>query len=151
MNQPSIYFSKTTEELHHEIESSSNIEDYLTENKKNMHLDTLSRHLNRLLAQKNLTKADVVRDSLLDRTYLYQIFSGEKNPSRDKLIAIIFGMHLSAKEAQKTLKLSGNRELYARDARDAIILFSLYQKITIHDANSLLFAHHFPVLGSFGK
>ena len=74
MNQPSIYFSKTTEELHHEIESSSNIEDYLTENKKNMHLDTLSRHLNRLLAQKNLTKADVVRDSLLDRTYLYRVF-----------------------------------------------------------------------------
>lgn len=58
-----------------------------------------------------------MRGSQLDRAYVYQIFSGEKTPSRDKLIAIAFGMNLSDEETQKMLKLSGNRELYARDQR----------------------------------
>ena len=37
-----------------------------------------------------------------------------------KLIAIAFGRYLSGDETQKMLKISGNRELYERGARDAI-------------------------------
>ena len=91
-------------------------------------------------------RAAVVRGSLLDRSYVYQIFSGAKIPSRDKLIALAFGMHLTDDETQKLLKLSGNRELYARDERDALILFALQRKMTVMDTNSLLFEHHFAVL-----
>lgn len=107
---------------------------------------TLSGHLEMLLSQKGVSRAEVVRRSLLDRTYAYQIFSGEKKLSRDKLIAIAFGLCLSDDEAQKLLKLSGNRELYARDERDALILFALQHKKTILEANELLFDHgHVPL------
>ena len=51
-------------------------------------------------------------------------------------------------ETQKMLKLSGNRELYARDERDALILFSLQQKKTIMETNELLFSHSLKVLGT---
>ncbi len=57
-----------------------------------------------------------------------RIFAGEKIPSRDKLIALAFGLRLSEEETIKLLKISGNRELYARDERDALILFALYHK-----------------------
>ena len=50
----------------------------------------------------------VVRGSYLDRGYVYQIFSGKKTPSRDKLIAIAFGMHLSGDETQKIKSFSSN-------------------------------------------
>lgn len=84
---------------------------------------------------------------MLDRAYVYQIFSGEKTPSRDKLIAIAFGLKLSDDETQKMLKISGNRELYARDKRDALILFALQHKKTIWDTNELLYSHNLTVLG----
>lgn len=139
---------KTTDELNHEIKAATDIEDYLEKNRGNMLTHSLPQYLEMLLSQKGISRADVVRGSLLSRAYVYQIFSGEKTPSRDKLIAIAFGLSLSDDETQKMLKLSGNRELYARDERDALILFSLQQKKTIMETNELLFNHSLKVLGT---
>lgn len=137
-----------TFELVNEIKNTTNIEDYLGKNKDYLLTHSLSEHLNMLLSQKGISRADVVRNSLLDRTYVYQIFSGEKTPSRDKLIAIAFGLKLSDDETQQMLKLSGNRELYAKDKRDAVILFSLHHKKTIYETNDLLFQHELILLGT---
>lgn len=138
---------KTTEELKHEIKSTTDIDNYLKNNKKNLLLYNLPEYLNILLSQKGICKADVVRASLLDRAYVYQIFSGEKTPSRDKLIAIAFGLRLSDEETQTMLKLSKNRELYARDERDAIILFALQRNQSVYEVNDLLFDHGLKTLG----
>lgn len=140
--------TKTTEELKHEIKAATDIEDYLRENKENMLDRSLPRYLEELLAQKGLSRAQVVRDSLLDRAYVYQIFSGEKNPSRDKLLSLAFGLGLSSDETQRMLKISCNRELYARDERDALILFALERGKTILEVNESLFDHGFTVLGT---
>lgn len=140
--------TKTTDELRHEIKAATNIEDFLAKNKEQMLTHSLPEHLNLLLSQKGVSRADVVRGSLLDRAYVYQIFSGEKTPSRDKLIAIAFGLRLSDEETQRMLKLSGNRELYARDERDTLILFALQRKKTIFVTNELLINHHLTALGS---
>ena len=137
---------KSTDELSHEIKAARNIEDYLKKNKDHMIMTNLPEHLNMLLSLKKLKKADVVRASLLDRTYVYKIFAGEKNPTRDKRIALAFGLHLTDLETQKMLKLSGNRELYARDARDALILFSLQQNKTIFELNKMLIDHELVIL-----
>lgn len=138
---------KTTDELNNEIKAATDIEDYLAKNKENMLTRSLPLHLETLLSQKGISRAEVVRGSLLDRAYVYQIFSGERTPSRDKLVAIAFGLRLSDAETQKMLKLSGNRELYARDERDALILFSLQRNKTILETNELLFRHGLTLLG----
>ncbi|MCM1263553.1 MAG: helix-turn-helix domain-containing protein [Butyrivibrio sp.] len=143
--------SKSTEELRHEIKAASDIEDYLQSNKDSLNICTLPEYLNIMLSQKGITKADVVRDSLMTRSYVYQIFSGEKTPFRDNLIAIAFGLHLSEDETQKMLKISKNRELYARDGRDAIILFALQRNQSVYEVNDLLFDHGFKVLGAMEK
>ena len=138
---------KSTDELCHEIKAVTNIEDFLTKNKEHLLLRSLPEYLNTILEQKGINRADVVRGSLLDRAYVYQIFSGDKTPSREKLIAIAFGLCLSDDETQQMLKLSGNKELYARYERDALILFSLQQKKNIFDTNALLNSHSFKPLG----
>lgn len=137
---------KSTDELTHEIKNATNIEDYLADNKTELLADTLAKQLNLLLAQKGLKKADVLHDSQLSKAYIYQIFSGQKIPSRDKLIAIAFGLHLSENETQRLLKMSGHRELYARDKRDAVILFALQRGKTVFDVNELLFNQELSVL-----
>lgn len=140
--------SVSTEELNHQIEEATNIEDFLNANREYMLSGSLSQHLTALLAEKKISKADVVRGSLLDRAYVYQIFSGERRPSRDKLLALSFGLRHTADETQKLMKLSGNRELYARDQRDAIILFALQHHKTIMETNELLDANQMPALGA---
>lgn len=137
---------KSTDELRHEITTATDVEDYLTQNKDHLLKGSLAEHLHMLLAKKKLRRADVIRGSLLGRAYVYRIFAGDKIPSRDKLIALSFGLHLSEEETQKLLKLSGNRELYARDERDALLLFALQRNKSIMDANGMLLDHGFAVL-----
>ena len=139
---------KTTEELNHEISAATDVDDYLERNRNDLLTGTLSEHLRGLLDRKGLSRADVARGSQLDRTYLYQIFSGKKNPSRDKLIAIAFGLTLTAEETQQLLKISGCKELYARNERDALILFALHHSDTLLKANESLYEHHCAVLGN---
>lgn len=137
---------KSTDELRHEIKHATDMEDYLSRNREHMLNESLSGHLHMLLSRKNLRRADVIRGSLLGRAYVYRIFAGDKIPSRDKLIALAFGLQLSEEETQKMLKLSGSRELYARDERDALILFALQRQMTIMDANGMLLDHGHAVL-----
>ncbi|MCI8537525.1 MAG: helix-turn-helix domain-containing protein [Oscillospiraceae bacterium] len=140
-------FSATSAALDNALQSAADIEDYLARHAGNLLSQSLPEHLQMLLSQKGLRRADVVRGSLLDRTYVYQIFSGDKTPSRDKLIALAFGLGLSGQETQTMLKLSGNRELYVRDPRDALILFSIRRGKTIFETNEALSDHEFSLLG----
>lgn len=88
MNGDNKMTAKSTAELNHDIKAATDIEDYFCKNKEYLLNGSLSQHLQMLLIEKNLKKADVMRGSLLGRAYIYQIFSGEKIPTRDKLIAL---------------------------------------------------------------
>ena len=137
---------KTTAELAHEISRSDNILDYFAENRGEMQLDSLPEYLESWLKQKGCSKADVVRRSNLNKAYVYQIFSGKKYPSRDKVIALAFGLGLDDKEMQTLLKQAGYRELYPRDPRDALLLYAIGHHKSIIDANELLYDHNIEVL-----
>lgn len=133
--------------LHDDLENTRTIGSYLEKNAANMIPRSLPEHLKLLLKQKGMRRADVARASQLDRKYIYQIFDGTKTPSRDKLIAMAFGLRLSDEEAQTMLKLSENRELYVRDRRDAIILFALQRNLSLYETNDLLYEYGYTVLG----
>ena len=124
----------------------ANIKDFLAENQDNMLTLSLSEYLMMMLRQKKLKRADVIRDSHLEHAYVYQIFKGEKRPSRDKLIAIAFGLHLNVEETQRMLRLGGYSELYARVGRDAVILFAVSRGMSIGKTDELLDANGFSTL-----
>ena len=137
---------KDTDELAHEIQESNDIISYFERNREEMQTDSFSEYLELWLRKKQLTRAEVVRDSNLNKAYVYQIFSGKKYPSRDKVIALTFGLHLTIEETQTLLKQAGYRELYPRDPRDALLLFALGRGMDIISANELLFDHEIEVL-----
>lgn len=137
---------KTTDELVNEIKGSADILDYLEKNSAEMQVDRFSDYLKDWLEKKGLTKADVVRASNLNRVYVYQIFLGCKYPSRDKVIALAFGLGLNGDEIQTLLKQAGYRELYPRDPRDALLLYAVSRGQTIIEANELLYDHNIEVL-----
>ena len=137
---------KSTDELAHEIQEACDIVSYFEENREEMQIGSVSEYLEQWLAKKQVTRAEVVRGSNLNKAYVYQIFSGKKYPSRDKVIALAFGLHLTVQEAQTLLKQAGYRELYPRDPRDALLLFAFSKRMTILQANELLYDHEIGVL-----
>lgn len=130
------------------LENALSFSDFLAKNKEHMLDPHLSEHLMMLLRQKGLRRADVIEDSGLSKAYVYQIFNGDKMPSRDKLIAIAFGLHLNEEETQRMLKLAGYSELYPRVARDALILLAIRRGMDISDTDDKLDENGFPTLFS---
>ena len=129
----------STDVANDNIKKAATFKDFLINNQKNMISVTLSEYLMQLLKQKKLKRAHVIQDSGLEKAYVYQIFKGEKNPSRDKLIALAFGLHLNIEETQRMLKLGGCSELYARTKRDALILFCIFRKKSIYATDAALY------------
>ena len=129
----------STADVKLKLNEAHSLEDFFDENEDTMLQGDLSDYLNRLVLKKDLVIANIVKDSDLDKAYVYQIFSGtRKNPSRDKLIAIAFGMHLDEDETQRLLKLAGHSELYPRKKRDAVILFAIQHRKSVWEADDLL-------------
>jgi len=84
-------------------------------------------------------KSGGISASCLSKTYAYQIFSGVKNPSRDKLLALAVAMTLTFEECQRLLRLAAVNELYVKNKRDSIIIFGLMRGLNNMELNDLLY------------
>ncbi len=130
---------KRTEELMKLLRTENNIQTYLTVCEAELLDMTVGECLCRFLEQYSVKKADVIRRSGLDRIYGYQIFADTKTPSRDKLIALIFGFPLTLEDANRVLKIAKVRDFYVRDRRDSILVFGLMNRIAVHELDDLLY------------
>lgn len=128
---------KSTDELMNTLKSSS-LEAYLKNNDEEMVKNPLCVRLEELIKEKNLIKAEVIEKSNIFNIYAYQIFSGRKIPSRDKLIALCFGMELTLDETQALLKYAGYAALYPRNKRDSIIISELKNRESVVRCNIVL-------------
>lgn len=130
---------KTTGELHEIIRNKKEYSEYLNEEIGEMIFWSVAEYLDLLINEKKLKKSDIIRDGNLDRNYAYQIFNGtKKNPSRNKMLMIAFGMHMNVEEARKLLKICQLSDLYPRNPRDGAILFCLDKGKSLIEANELL-------------
>ena len=100
---------------------------------------TFREYLEGLLDARNVKKSVAIKASGLSDSYAFQIFQGYKSPSRDKLLALAVGLRTSIDECQKLLKLAGVNELYAKNRRDAIIIFGLDKGLSVPQLNDILF------------
>lgn len=116
---------KDTITLQSELRHSESMERFIKENQSEFDTMSVSEYLNALLKKYNLEKSDVTKRGGFTGNYAYQIFNGNKNASRDKLIQIALGFPLTLEEAQELLRLGGYAELYVRDSRDAFLMFAL--------------------------
>lgn len=134
---------KTTEQLMHELENASNVEDFVIKNRGEMVDSSLSEYLRRLLEKYQLEKSDVFRRAkMTESNYGYELFRDDtKKASRDKLIQICIGFPLTIEETQEVLRYGKVRTLYPRDERDAYVLFALKKGYDMAQLNDLLFAH----------
>lgn len=103
-------------------------------------------YLEILLLKKDISKSELIKISNLHRTYAYQIFNGQKKPSRSKIIQIALALQLDIRETNNLLSLSDNGYLYPKVRYDAIILYALDHKKSIIDTNIILDMYKLPIL-----
>lgn len=133
---------KPTDELMDALNQSSSIEEYINNEQDYMIDSTISDYLNQLLNEKSLKKSAVIKNSELNEIYGYQIFSGKRIPSRDRLISIAFGMGLSLDEAQALLKYAGFAPLYPKQKRDSLLIWGISHQFSIYQINDLLYTEN---------
>lgn len=77
---------------------------------------------------------------------LSDFLNSKKQMSRDKLLSIFITLEFDIEKVQKSLLHFGASELYARNARDFIILKGIKEALSLDDINENLRKEHFDTL-----
>lgn len=126
-----------TDELLQELLDSSDLDEYTETHEDGSR--SLSEYLQQLLEEKGLRRVDVVHEAGLNTTFGYQIFTGERGASRNKVLQIAFAMKLTLQETNRALQAAGVNELYAKSRRDAIIIYCLTHGATLQQTDEELY------------
>ena len=130
---------KNTDGLQQELMDSPDLTLFLFQNQEQFVNKSVSELLNHLFEEKNISKAALAKKAGMSEIYLHQIFAGRRNPSRNRLLCLCYGLEASVEEAQELLKLCGMAQLYPKLKRDAIIYYGLLHKLSLFEINDKLF------------
>ena len=126
-----------TDELLGELLASPDPETFTRKNRITKR--SLPHYLQQLLDEKGLKRTNVIHAAGLDATYGYQIFMGQRNPTRNKVLQITFGLRCSLQETNRALQAAGCNELYCKNRRDAIIIFCIDHGYALQETDDELF------------
>ena len=133
-----------TEELLERLLASSGPEAYLDQAPTDDR--SLSDYLMDLIDAHGVRRADVVRRSAVNSTFVYQIFAGERQVGRDNAIKIAFGIGCTLRETQRLLRHAGLSELWCKNRRDAIIIHCIDQGLSLPECDDERFRLGEPTL-----
>ena len=133
--------NKPTNDLYQELNQTSHIDKYLKDNDEFLIDSTLSDYLCNKFSQMNLSKSSVLKNADINEIYGYQILSGKRSPSRNKLISICIGAGFSLEETNEVLRVAEYSPLYPKLKRDSIIIFGIQNNQSIWVINETLFDH----------
>lgn len=100
---------------------------------------TFAEYFNSYLIRNHLEFSEVMDRSNISRNYFYNIVNGDRNPGRDKIIALCIGAGMNLKETNRALKIAREGVLYPKEPRDARIMIAINNGIkTVTEMNIIL-------------
>ena len=123
---------KDTNSLQQELMETSNLDQFLSENKDDFNSGSVQKLLNTLFQKRNISKAALAKQSGMSEVYLHQVFAGRRTPSRSRIISLCFGLSATLEETQELLKQCSLAQLYAKNRRDAIIMYGLVNGLSLY-------------------
>ena len=127
--------SETTSKLFHRLRGRESGEAVLQQERTE---PTCAQVLQTLLEQAGLSAPEWIAAADISKSYAYQLLRGERIPGRDILLRTALVLRLSLKEAQRLLAVGGCGALYPKIRRDAAVIFSLNQHMTLLETEDLL-------------
>jgi transcriptional regulator with XRE-family HTH domain len=104
-------------------------------------------HISNICNSNGQVPEQVIKRSGIERTYGHQLFNGTRNPSRDKVIQLAFGLELDVDGTQNLLKAAHMNSLYPKIKRDAVILYCIENKKDFFETQSALQTLDLTLLG----
>ena len=141
----------STNALMNRIFKSNDLDTFIVKNGDHLWVEDFCSMVKTLCEERRLVPERVILQSQIDRTYGHQLFNGTRNPSRDKVLQLAFGMELNVDETQKLLRAANRSTLYPRLKRDAVILFCLNKGYSIADVQEELIGHGMTPLGGIPR
>ena len=133
---------KSTNELNTELSAAPDLRRFLEENREQFQEPGFLELLQEVFHKAGISKAALAKRAETSEVYLYQIFSGSRMPSRDRVLCLCFGLSAGLEEAQELLRIGGMAQLYAKNRRDAVVMYGLTHHRTLSEVNDLLFAEN---------
>lgn len=141
----------STDELLALLFKERNLEQFLKRNESEYLMASFSDYLNNWCKKHLEVPEQVIRRSNLEKSYGHQLFSGKRNPSRDTVLQLAFGMQADLAEAQEMLRIARRSMLYPRIKRDTVIIYCLHNRLSLVDTQIILHDLELPLLGGREK
>ena len=133
---------KPTGDLLQELMDTASLDSYIHNNVESFTEQSISKSLEALYSKKSISKAALARKAGMSEVYLHQVFSGRRNPSRDRLLCLCIGLEATLEETQQMLKQAAYAQLYPRSLRDAIIIYGISHRASLSKINDKLFSEN---------
>ncbi len=133
---------KDTNDLRQELMEAADLDQFLAENQENFENGSVGDLLRQLFRKRKISKATLAKQSGMSEVYLHQVFAGRRNPSRNRLLCLCFGLTATLEETQELLKQCGLAQLYPKNKRDAILLYGIVNGMDLFAVNDKLFAEN---------
>jgi hypothetical protein len=118
-----------------------------TYNKTVKQLPAFCDYLKTLCRENKIQPGRIIDRANISRTFGHQLFSGARNPTRDRVIQLAFGFGMNFEQTQKLLTIARKSTLNPRVRRDAIVIFGFMHGRNILDVQSMLFDSGMAILG----
>lgn len=101
----------------------------------------LPGYLHSLMREKDIGQSTLIKNSGMNYNHAYDVINGRnsKGVSRNKALGLCFGARCTLREAQRLLWHAQCSRLYARNRRDAIIIFCLEHGLSLSAADEALY------------
>lgn len=137
----------TTQELWAQLFQASSPDLFLNELSSRDDFPPLHEYLQALCKSRGEKAERVLRRGDIESSYGHRIFSGQRNPSRDTVLQLAFGLEMDAEETQQLLKIARATALHPRVKRDAVIAFCLQHHYSLIDTQQILYNNNLPMIG----
>ena len=136
----------TTQELWGKLFKANGVEDYLN-NADDDQFPTFCEYISSLCAAKGENEESVIKRGHIESSYGHRLFKGTRNPSRDTVLQLAFGLELDSDGTQELLKVARVTTLHPRVKRDAVIAYCLYHHRNLMETQDLLYENELPMIG----
>ena len=130
--------AKDTEKILNQLDGDKTFTDIFTENKEAFSYKTVGEYILEEIENRNTTKAKIIKQSGINKRFFFDIMSGKKRPSRRYIIRVFLALGLDLKDVQWYLKACDYPQLYAREKRDAVIIYCINHSLPVPECNTML-------------
>ena len=129
---------KSTTELLRDLRKYKEFDSFLKHDTDFLQQTVFTEKLKELLNRDGRTRIEIAEEACISEIYLYQICTGKRVPTRNRVLCLCLVLHPKLEDTQELLRSCGHAPLHPRDRRDAQIIHALLHNGTLYQTDDAL-------------